>query len=396
MTITAQTSTLRRTTADAVVIFFPHDEALRTQQIAELRKIFGTKIGRIIGLERFEGKENESVSFHTDGIIASPRVFLAGLGTMKELTHERIRRAAAAAAKLARTQKLKHIAFRLPAFTVADSTSPLQPREIAFAVTEGVRLALYRFERYLTEKTQKSSTVRTITLFTENKSILREVKRGMNEAKIICDGTCLARDLENTPANDMYPETLALAAQQSGARYRYRVELWDRKKIEAMGFGGLLAVNAGSIRPPRFIVMEHNAGQRSLHTIVLIGKGITFDTGGISIKPASGMAEMKMDMSGAAAVIGTLEVAARLDIPVHLIGLIPATENMPGGSAMRPGDIIRHYGGKTSEVDNTDAEGRLILADALAYASTFSPMAVIDLATLTGHVSSPSDIMPPG
>jgi len=164
----------------------------------------------------------------------------------------------------------------------------------------------------------------------------------------------------------------------------YRVTVWDKQRIEQAKFGGLLGVSAGSTRPPRFIILEHSGGQKNLNTIVLVGKGVTFDAGGISIKPASGMAEMKMDMSGAAAVIGTLEVASRLKLPIHLVGLIPATENLLGGSAMKPGDIITHYGGKTSEVDNTDAEGRLILADALAYASTYKPDAVIDLATLTG------------
>jgi leucyl aminopeptidase len=196
----------------------------------------------------------------------------------------------------------------------------------------------------------------------------------------------LARDLENAPGNEIYPETLAATAQQSVKKYGYRCEVWDKKKIETMGFGGLLAVNSGSTRPPRFIILEYNAGRKDLETVVLVGKGITFDSGGISIKPASGMAEMKMDMSGAAAVIGTLEASARLKLPVHLVGLIPTTENMPSGSSMRPGDIITHYGGKTSEVDNTDAEGRLILADALAYAEKFKPSAVIDLATLTGAV----------
>jgi leucyl aminopeptidase len=160
--------------------------------------------------------------------------------------------------------------------------------------------------------------------------------------------------------------------------------VWDKKKIEQMKFGGLLAVNSGSDRPPRFLILEHNAGNKNLPTVVLVGKGITFDAGGISIKPASGMAEMKMDMSGAAAVIGTVEAATRLGLPLHIVGLIPSTENLLGGSAMRPGDVVTHYGGKTSEVDNTDAEGRLVLADALAYASRYSPAAVIDLATLTG------------
>jgi leucyl aminopeptidase len=148
--------------------------------------------------------------------------------------------------------------------------------------------------------------------------------------------------------------------------------------------GGLIGVSQGSDKPPRFIVMEYNGAKKRVPTVALVGNGVTFDSGGISIKPAGNMAEIKMDMSGAAAVIGTLQTAARLKLPVHIIGLVPATENLLGGSSLKPGDILRHYNGKTSEVDNTDAEGRLILADVLAYAARYKPDVVIDLATLTG------------
>ncbi len=196
------------------------------------------------------------------------------------------------------------------------------------------------------------------------------------------DATSLARDLENAPANEIYPETLARITRRLARRYGFRVSVFNSQKIKQLGMGGLLAVSQGSSKPPRFIILEY--GQKKTDTIILVGKGITFDSGGISLKPSSGMAEMKMDMSGAAAVIGVFEACARLRLNIHLIGLIPATENMPGSRALKPGDIIRHYNGTTTEVDNTDAEGRLILADALAYASSFKPDAIIDLATLTG------------
>jgi leucyl aminopeptidase len=158
----------------------------------------------------------------------------------------------------------------------------------------------------------------------------------------------------------------------------------DEFEIKDLGMGGVIGVSQGSARPPRFIILEY--GSQSKKPVVLVGKGVTFDTGGISIKPAASMSEMKMDMSGAAAVIGTFEAVSRLKMPVHIVGLIPAVENMPSGTSVRPGDILRHFNGKTSEVDNTDAEGRLILADALGYAEKYKPSAVIDLATLTGAV----------
>jgi leucyl aminopeptidase len=184
----------------------------------------------------------------------------------------------------------------------------------------------------------------------------------------------------------MYPETLAAAARASGKKYGYAVTVLDEKKIASLKMGGLLGVARGSRRPPRFIIMEYRGRGAAPQPVVLIGKGVTFDAGGISIKPAANMAEMKMDMSGSAAVIGTMQAAAALKLSVHLIGLAPATENLPGGNALKPGDILRHHNGLTSEIDNTDAEGRLILADALSYASRYNPSLVIDLATLTGAV----------
>ena len=257
-------------------------------------------------------------------------------------------------------------------------------REIAQALIEGAVLSLYKFDRYMTEKENRDVRLRELILFSPDRASLDPARSGIREAGILCEAVTLARNLENAPANEIYPETLAEAARRSARCHGYRAEIWDKKKIERAGFGGLLAVNSGSDKPPRFIILEYNASRRNLDTVVLIGKGITFDSGGISIKPAGGMSEMKMDMSGAAAVIGAIEAAARLNLPVHVVGLISSTENLLGGSAMKPGDIVTHYGGKTSEVDNTDAEGRLILADVLAYASRYKPKAVIDLATLTG------------
>jgi leucyl aminopeptidase len=202
-------------------------------------------------------------------------------------------------------------------------------------------------------------------------------------ARILCESTYLARDLANAPGNELYPDSLARRTVKIGDACGIRVTVFDEKKIRGLKMGGLLGVSRGSARAPRFLVMEHNRRSKR-GTVVLVGKGVTFDSGGISLKPAANMAEMKMDMSGAGAVIGTLQAAALLNIPLHLVGLIPAAENLPGGRALKPGDILTHYNGKTSEIDNTDAEGRLILADALAYAEKFSPDLVIDLATLTG------------
>ncbi|HTK81626.1 MAG TPA: leucyl aminopeptidase [Bacteroidota bacterium] len=373
-------SSPRRAKADAVAFFVAQDKGEFNSQMQRLRKIFGRRLDTIIGLDEFKGKAGEVCSFLTEKKLAAPRCFLVGLGETKKHTLETYRRAAAAAAKKAQALNGKTLVIALP----ESGSEGFTDANVAKAAAEGAALSLYRYDKYFTEDPRKNKKLREVILTQERGEHAGAIKSALNEARILCEATCLARDLENAPGNELYPETLADAARASAGKYGYRAAIWDKKKIEQMKFGGLLAVNSGSDRPPRFIILEHNAGRKDMETIVFVGKGITFDAGGISIKPASGMSEMKMDMSGSAAVIGALEAASRLKLPFHVVGLIASTENLLGGSAMRPGDIITHYGGKTSEVDNTDAEGRLVLADALGYASTFNPKVVIDLATLTG------------
>jgi leucyl aminopeptidase len=382
MKIQAVQTTLRQLRTDAIALFVPEDKKLFDAEMTRLKKIFGNTLDYIVRLENFHGKESETISFLSHKKIPAQRVYLAGVGKVNKISPEQFRRSAASVAKHALSMKLKEVSFRV-------ATSGLENSKITFedigkSVTEGAVLSLYTFDKYLTEKKNERSSIKFLTLFDSQAEKVKSLKNIVNKTRIICEGTILARNLANAPACEIYPETLAEAARASAEKYGYSATIWDKKRLEKEGFGGLLAVNAGSARPPRFIILEYNQGQKNLDTIVLIGKGITFDSGGISIKPSTGMAEMKMDMSGAAAVIGTMESAARLSIPLHIVGLIPSTENLPSGSAMKPGDIIRHYGGKTSEVDNTDAEGRLILADALVYATQYNPAAIIDLATLTG------------
>jgi leucyl aminopeptidase len=379
MKLSAQQSTLRQMKSDAVAVFTAEDKKIFSRQTNELKKVLKSQIEQLLDLEDFSGKANQIVVTYTDQKIAAPRIFLVGLGETKNLTLEKFRRASANAAKKGKALKIKRLAFHLPELPDGFSESA---ETVSQAIAEGAVLSLYTFDKYLTEKKDTKSTIEEIVVFDSLKAKVKQIKKGMGTAKVLCETVYLARDLENAPSNEIYPESLAATAKASAEKYGYRITIWNKKKIEEEGFGGLLGVNSGSARPPVFIILEYKRSNSP--PLVLVGKGITFDTGGISIKPAANMAEMKMDMSGAAAVIGTMEAAARLKLPVHLIGLIPATENMPSGSAIKPGDIIKHYGGKTSEVDNTDAEGRLILADALAYAAKYKPAAVIDLATLTG------------
>ncbi len=245
------------------------------------------------------------------------------------------------------------------------------------ALSEGVALGSYRFLKYVSKKPENSLKQLFVPDVSENELL---------HLQSVVQGVFTARDLVNEPVISLNANDLAQFATQLGARLGFRVEILEKKKIEALKMGGLLGVNKGSIDPPTFTIMEYKpSGAINEKPIVLVGKGVMFDTGGLSLKPTPGsMDSMKSDMSGAAAVLGTFEAVASLQMPVHLVGLIPATDNRPGENAITPGDIITMYDGTTVEVLNTDAEGRLILADALAYAKKYEPALAIDLATLTG------------
>lgn len=385
MKLSAERRNLEEISADVTCTFLLEDEKFFQEKMTWLRKKLESPIEALEKTGDFKGKEGEVAVIYTDKGIASPRLMLVGLGEEKKLTLEKLRRASATAAKKAQSMKLGSLALQFPNSGQVTAAVNGSVQDIAQAIAEGAVLSLYRFDKYLTEKKEKEKKIDRIVLFDEDEKREKEIRTGIHWAQIITEAVYLARDLANAPANEIYPESLADAAKKSGKASGYKVTVFDKKKIEQLGMGGLLAVNQGSAKPPVFLVLEYGEShKKSAGTVVLIGKGVTFDTGGISLKPSANMAEMKMDMSGAAAVIGTLEATSRLKLPVHLVGLIPATENMPSGSALKPGDIIRHYGGKTSEVENTDAEGRLMLADALGYAEKYKPDAVIDLATLTG------------
>ncbi len=369
-----------------LTVFVFEDKNIYKRQIKNIKtRLKGISAPLDAGI--FSGKEQERLMLYPLNS-ASKRILLLGLGKAEKLSLEQLRRASAWAAKAGTDQKATTIALLEPdPDIIAKTTSDFGDSvwgNIGIALAEGAALGLYAYDKYFSRELKKGNTVKQVTFISENKSRAKQIAKGVHIAQVICEGTYLARDLENAPGNEIYPDSLAGRARESGRKYKFNVTVFDEKKIRKLRMGGLLGVAQGSAKPPRFIVMEHKGKNSRLGTVVLVGKGVTFDSGGISIKPSANMAEMKMDMSGAAAVIGTMQAAARLKLPVRIVGLVPATENLLGGAAMKPGDILTHYNGKTSEVDNTDAEGRLILADALSYASRYRPDVVIDLATLTG------------
>jgi len=299
---------------------------------------------------------------------------LAGLGERDLFTLEKLRRASATVARRARTLGLKSAAFSLPDLPGTLST------EVARTVAEGASLSLYRFDRH--KSAADDHELDTFWLIADE-GTLEEATEGAELGAKVAEGTALARDLANEPSNVATPEFLAERAGGIAEKYGMELEVLDRAGIEEEGLTGLATVGHSASNEPRFIVLEHRGGGDSA-PVVLVGKAVTFDSGGISIKPSAGMEDMKFDMSGGAAVLGAMEALGALNLPLHVVALVPATENLPGGSAFKPGDVLRMHSGKTVEIVTTDAEGRLILADALSYSRRYEPSAIVDCATLTG------------
>jgi leucyl aminopeptidase len=312
--------------------------------------------------------------------LAAERVLLVSLGERGEYGvgafREALRGAAAA---------LKGLGAKDAVLYPADFAVP--GRGPAWAVRGSVlclRDAFYRFEQLKTQKKPPAPALEAVTLAVAGGSVTLQAQAALKEAVATADGTDLARTLGNLPANICTPAYLAEEAKKLARQYKLGLEVLERRDMERLGMGALLSVTAGSRQPPKLIVLRYAGAAKSRKPVVLVGKGITFDTGGISLKPAAEMDEMKFDMSGAGSVLGTLRALAGMRAPVNVVGIIPACENMPGGQATRPGDIVTTLSGQTVEILNTDAEGRLILCDALAYAARFEPDALIDIATLTG------------
>jgi leucyl aminopeptidase len=324
----------------------------------------------------FEGDKEQQLTVYSVGPYRV--VILVGAGERAQLTNERIRRAAAAGVKSARSAKAKSVVIS----TLYSVVEQLSDYETVHSIVEGAKLGHYRFDKYLTQEKEKFEVEKVIVSLEDVSSTIG--RKAAWDAETLCDAVYMTRDLANAPANEVYPEVLAEVASNMAKKYHLHARILDERQIQKLKMGGLLAVNSGSARPPRFITLEHKGNQKSRDWYAIVGKGITFDSGGISIKPATGMGEMKMDMSGAAAVIGTLQAIAALRIPVNVVGIAPCTENLPSGTAYKPGDVVTTMSGITIEVDNTDAEGRVILSDGLYYAQRYRPKAIIDLATLTG------------
>ena len=332
----------------------------------------------------FHGKWGETLLLRPGKGVASPRVLVLGLGKKEKFTPDLVRQSALPVLRLAGKLKLKTVASILH----GAGAGGLDPGGAARFAALGAMLSGYEYDRY---KSEKANRVERFRVVERSPAIAGEVRRGLSDGAKLGEAINWVRDLVSSPPGDLRPAGLARAAKAlpkglgDAAAKKIRVRVFGRREIEAWGMGGILAVGKGSDAPPRLIVAEYRGGRPGGRWTALVGKGVTFDTGGISLKKWEGMEKMKYDMAGGAGMLGAVRAAAALGIPGNVVAVVPAVENMPSGMAYRPGDVIRMMSGKTVEVLSTDAEGRLILGDAIAYAKKrYRPAAMIDAATLTG------------
>ncbi len=346
---------------------------------AAVDKALGGLIIQLIAEGEIKGKRNEITLIHSMGKIAPERVVVAGLGKEEEITLSVIRGVAAEACRFLRRVGATQVA------TIAHGAGVggIDAEKSAQAVTEGAMLGLYTFRKHQTKEAEEGE-IEQLLIVERDEEKLAALERGCAGGRIMAEATNLARDMANEPANYMTPTHMAEVAHRVADEWGLECRILEQADMERLGMGALLSVARGSRQPPKLILLSYKGGDPSKSPLGLVGKGITFDSGGISIKPSEGLGDMKGDMAGGAAVIAAMRAIGELRPEVSITALVPATENLPDGAALKPGDIIRALNGKTIEVVNTDAEGRLILADALSYALKLGLSPVVDVATLTG------------
>jgi leucyl aminopeptidase len=347
--------------------------------IAGVDRALGGTISELVSQGEIKGKLNEITVIHSLGKLAAVRVVVTGLGKKADLTRAKLCGAVAETCRFLRQKGVSTIA------TVPQGVgvNAISAAASAQAIAEGALLGLYTFRRHMTREADFGE-VKDITIVGSSRAELKELEAGGREGKILAEATNLARDMVNEPANFMTPTVMAAEAKKLAEACGLEYRVLEQPEMEELGMGALLGVARGSKEPPKLIVLQYRGSDSAEIALALVGKGITFDSGGISIKPSEKMGEMKGDMAGGAAAMAAMAAVSQLKPPLNLLALIPATENLPSGSAFRPGDILTALGGKTIEIISTDAEGRLILADALGYAVKLGAKRLVDIATLTG------------
>jgi len=347
--------------------------------LAHIDKLLDGNISRLISNKEIKGKADEITVIHSLGKLPAARVAVVGLGKKPEVTLDKVRDGVAKTLRLLRQKGAGNIATVVQGADI----SGISAENAVQAITEGALLGTYTFRKHITKEPEHGE-IKQLSILYPEKAPIAALEQARERGRIVSEATNLARDMVNEPANYKTPTVMAEEAIKLAKNYGLEITVLEREQMQGLGMGALLGVAQGSKQPPKFIIIQYRGKDSKEPDIVLAGKGITFDSGGISLKPSEGMGDMKGDMAGGAAVMLAMTVIAQLKPKVNVTGLVPATENMPGGGALKPADILTALNGKTIEIISTDAEGRLILADALSYANKLGARRIIDVATLTG------------
>jgi len=365
--------------ADAILV--NHFEGMESPdgEAAAVDKALGGAVSQLIKQGEIKGKPNEITMLHSFGKLPAARVVVVGLGKKSDLSVNKVRGAVAETCRWLRSREINTIA------TVPQGANinNIGPGDAAQAIAEGALLGTYTFRKHMTKKEDKPGEIKQLSIVGDSR-LKSQLEKGADKGRIISEATNLARDMVNEPANYMTPTDMAEMATKLAREQGLEITILDLEQMKKLGMGGMLGVSRGSRQPPKFMILNYKGGTAKEPDIALVGKGITFDSGGISIKPSEKLEEMKGDMAGGAAVMAAMVAISQLKPKINVMALIPATENLPDGNALKPGDVLTAMNGKTMEIISTDAEGRLVLADALSYAKKHGARKMVDAATLTG------------
>ncbi|MBU8933773.1 MAG: leucyl aminopeptidase [candidate division Zixibacteria bacterium] len=362
--------------ADSLVIFTTEYEKISDKTLRELNVTSGGAVETLLDSGQFKGREGQIATIMHPAGYSTKRAILVGIGDHRKVDADSYRRASG---RLSKDPGLKNSSSASFYFGKAEDATFYQ------GAIEGYILGGFKQREFKTgDNAEDDSKLKTVNFVIDNKRLLKRLEKAVTRGRIMAEGQCLVRRLANTPSNHLTPAKLATLAKKLAKANGLECTILDQKKIEAQKMGAVLSVAKGSVEPPKFIILKYSGGHPGQKPVVLVGKGVTFDAGGISLKPPLLMHEMRGDMAGAATVLAAIVAAAQLELRLNVVALMPAVENLPSGTATKPGDVITSRKGLTIEVINTDAEGRLILADGLDFANTFEPQAVLDIATLTG------------
>lgn len=370
-----------KTEADAIIVnFFEGTESLEGDA-ATVDEALGGALSQLINQGEIKGKFNQITLVHSLGKLPATRVVVTGLGKQEELSQDKIRGAVAETCRFLQTKGVGNVATVVQGKGVAGLTA----EGAVQAITEGALLGVYSFQKHKT-KTDEQGEIKQLTIVDADESKIPALEQACYKGKILAEATNLARDMDNEPANYMTPSRMAEVAASLAEAHGLELNVLEREQMQEMGMGALLGVAQGSQQPPKFIILRYKGSDSAETDLALVGKGITFDSGGISMKTKAGMAKMKGDMAGGAAVIAAISAIAQLRPKINVMAIVAATENLPDGNALKPGDILTAMDGKTIEIIDTDAEGRLTLADALGYVKKQEAKTIVDVATLTGAI----------